>query len=301
MNRRVYLASAFNNGVGGGLSQDFKDAVFTYPDLMESYHYFSAPGKLRKACNAHASGPKKVFLDSGAFSAWSKGAEIDVKEFGLFVIAHQDCIDVASVLDGIGDPVKTQENQKRLEDMGAEVLPCFHYGEPESYLEHYIENYEYITLGGMVPISTPQLHLWLDRIWGQYLTGPDGMPRLRVHGFGLTTMELVLKYPWYSVDSSSWVTASGFGTIMLYLGPGKTSALSISGESPNTKGINRHFDTLSPVERGAITRLVEEAGFHVEQLRNDYLARRMWNIEFYKKLAAEPVHPFFNRQPGLFD
>src|SRR5690606_1202174 len=111
------------------------------------------------------------------------------------------------------DPLKTYQNQWLMEHTGVQPLPCFHFGEDEQYLEHYIDNYEYITLGGMVPHSNRENKLWLDRIWGKYLTNPDGSPKLKVHGFGMTSLPLMRRYPWHSVDSSSWMQIGSMGNI----------------------------------------------------------------------------------------
>lgn len=37
----------------------------------------------------------------------------------------------------------------------------------------------------------------------------------RVHGFGLTSSDLISKYPWYSVDSSNWKYCVSYGSTML--------------------------------------------------------------------------------------
>src|SRR5690606_17671310 len=125
--------------------------------------------------------------DSGAFSAFTKGVEIDIGDYCRFINRHKESFRVASVLDSIGDPKKTFENQKEMERQGTAPLPCFHYGDDEWYLKHYLDNYEYITLGGMVPIDTRSLRVWLDRLWSQFLTDEKGKPRVKVHGFGLTS------------------------------------------------------------------------------------------------------------------
>ena len=83
-----------------------------------------------------------------------------MKEYCRYIQKNEDIIEkvdgmtCASVLDGIGDPLKTYQNQKAMEGMGVVPLPCFHYGEDERYLDYYAANYPYITIGGMVPIST---------------------------------------------------------------------------------------------------------------------------------------------------
>ena len=126
-----------------------------------------------------------MFLDSGAFSAFTLGKVIDLPAYVDYCKRNADIIEFASVLDGIGDPLLTFKNQKAMEKLGVTPLPCFHYGEDERYLEYYIKNYDYITIGGMVPIATPQLFHWLDRIWAKYLVDGARRAKIKVHGFGL--------------------------------------------------------------------------------------------------------------------
>ncbi len=139
---------------------------------------------------------KELFLDSGAFTAWTKGVDIPIEEYCEFV-KEADC-DFYSVLDVIGDDKATFENQKKMEELGTTPVPCFHYGDDWKYLEHYCEKYDFISLGGMVGKSTKDLQPWLDKIFRDY-------PNQKFHGFGMTREKLMERYPWYSVDSSSWI------------------------------------------------------------------------------------------------
>jgi hypothetical protein len=138
-----------------------------------------------------------LFLDSGAFSAFTKGATIDIQEYIAFIKENLDVIETYANLDVIGDPAGTLNNQKIMEASGLKPLPCFHYGEDIDYLEYYLSKYDYLALGGMVPISTGDLIPWLDSLFGEYICGPDGMPRIKIHGFGLTSLKLMMRYPWY--------------------------------------------------------------------------------------------------------
>jgi hypothetical protein len=47
-----------------------------------------------------------------------------------------------------------------------------------------------------------------DEVWHYILSNN---PSLKVHGFGLTNIELMERYPWYSVDSSSFQGCRRFG------------------------------------------------------------------------------------------
>jgi hypothetical protein len=79
-----------------------------------------------------------------------------------------------------------------------------------------LDGYPFIALGGLVGASRKVLQAWLDRMWGKYLTRSDGAPRLKVHGFGLTDFKLMARYPWFSIDSSSWAMAGFFGGCVFY-------------------------------------------------------------------------------------
>lgn len=269
--------------------------------FLESYHYIHRESYVQKIRD---DGPK-VFLDSGAFSAFTKGVDVNIDNYCRYIHQNMDIIEVvdgalcASVLDGIGDPFKTYENQKIMERLGVKPLPCFHYGEPEEYLDYYVENYSYITLGGMVPISTPQLRLWLDRIWERHLTDDHGKPKLKVHGFGLTVLDLMQRYPWYSVDSSSWVQIALNGNILI---PGY-GTLAISSTSPQRKTLNQHYDTLPEPQRQAVKNILLEQGFDAERMRTEYVSRWVYNCWAFTYINSQINHKdsvFKRIQPGLF-
>lgn len=269
-----------------------RDGVKYY---LESYHYIHRQAYVDKI---RADGVK-VFLDSGAFSAFTKGVEVDMRAYCDYIKRNLDIIETvdgalcASVLDGIGDPLQTWQNQMAMEQMGVRPLPCFHYGEDERYLEWYIQNYDYITLGGMVPISTPQLFHWLDRIWEKYLIDGSGRPRIKVHGFGLTAQNLMERYPWYSVDSSSWVQIAANGNILV---PG-LGALSVSENSPAAKQYNRHVDTLPELQREGLVRRVAEQGFEMERLQTEYVSRWTYNCWAFTHINEN----LLNAKPDTFE
>jgi hypothetical protein len=185
-----------------------------------------------------------------------------------------------------------------MEALGVRPLPCFHYGEDERYLEYYVANYPYITIGGMVPISTPQLFHWLDRIWNKYLCDGSGRARLKVHGFGLTSVPLMQEYPWYSVDSSSWVQIGAHGNILY---KGKTIAY--SSQSPNLKNAGQHIDNIPEIQREAIDREIMNQGYDPQRLRDITYSRWAYNAWAYAELGRELTARdprFDNQQPELF-
>lgn len=270
-------------------------------NILESYHYID---KQRYVDKVRKTGDR-VFLDSGAFSAFTKGISVDLKQYCRYIKANEDIIEkvdgilCASVLDGIGDPLKTYQNQLAMEKEGVRPLPCFHYGEDERYLEWYISKYEYITLGGMVPISTGQLFIWLDRLWSKYLTDGSGRPKVRVHGFGLTTPSLMRRYPWYSVDSSSWIRLGFSGNILFRDG----RSFAVSAQSPNRREHQKHFLTISPHERQAVLATLAPYGINLERAATIPYSRWAFNAGMFTIIgedASMEDPKFILEQEGLF-
>ena len=138
-----------------------------------------------------------LFLDSGAFSAFTQGVEIDIYEYCSFIKKNKKYIETYAVLDVIGSAEKTWENQRIMEKAGLSPLPCFHFGEDIKWLKKYVKKYDYMALGGMVPISSKDLKVWLDDLYSNHLCDKDGMPKIKVHGFGMTSLSLMLRFPWY--------------------------------------------------------------------------------------------------------
>lgn len=290
----IYMAAVYTNSYMEGMNRYVKlndrerEIVNSLPHILESWHYVGKQSYVdhMRRCGA------KVFLDSGAFSAFTLGVELSVSEYVDYIARNMDILRVedgnlmASVLDGIGDPHQTYRNQLEMEGLlklkgiDARPLPCFHSGEDERYLEHYVQNYDYITLGGMVGASTQQLMVWLDRMWDRYLTDGSGRPRCKVHGFGITAIPIMEAYPWYSCDSSSWIQSAAFGSIIMPGISAKNPAMpmSVSEKSPSRHDWGQHATTLSQVEVDFVFKTLEDNGFTYERLSQIYESRAAYNL-----------------------
>lgn len=250
--------------------------------------------------------PIDLFLDSGAFSAYTQGVEIDIQEYIEFIREHESVIEAYSNLDVIStDKIgnkqsaeDTLKNQRIMESAGLSPVPVFHYGEPVEYLEQYIADYDYISLGGMVPISTPQLIPWLDELWAEHLTDDKGMPKVKVHGFGLTSLRLMVRYPWYSVDSTSWVVTGRMGSIYVprykngqWIYNEDSWKIVVSNKSPERKSAGKHIDTFPPIQKKIILEYIHSMG-HVlgvsefKKVNPDYVLQE--NERWAEKKPKDP-------------
>lgn len=284
----IYMAAVYTNSYMPGMNRYIKltererEIVEGLPHILESWHYVGKQSYVDHMRNDSA----QIFLDSGAFSAYTLGATLSVEEYCDYIQRNRDIIRVedgtvmASVLDGIGDPLQTYRNQLEMEARGVRPLPCFHAGEDERYLEYYIQNYEYITLGGMVGSSTKQLMVWLDRMWDRYLTDGSGRARVKVHGFGITAVPIMEAYPWYSCDSSSWIQSAAFGGLILpgYSQNNLAMPINVSDKSPSRHDPGQHVATLTQIEQDFILQKLEENGFTYERLSTIYESRAAWNL-----------------------
>jgi hypothetical protein len=218
----------------------------------------------------------ELFLDSGAFSAWTQGVAIDIQEYIQFIKDNLGVIEVYANLDVIGlggkqpnklTAEKTLENQKIMEKAGLKPIPCFHFGEPLSFLEYYVKHYDYLALG-VAGNSGMKLLPWLDECFAKYICDSDGMPKIKIHGFAVTSLRIMIRYPWYSVDSTSWVVTGRMGSIFVpRLKNGKWTydetswKISVSNKSPNQKEAGQHITTMSRMEQKIILDYITEKGY----------------------------------------
>jgi hypothetical protein len=305
----IYMAAVYTNGFmktqkgsHDKLNEFEKTQFEVIPNVLESWHYV---GRQRFVDDMRRNSAQ-VFLDSGAFSAWTLGATLSVEDYCGYINRNRDILRIedgdlmASVLDGIGDPYKTYQNQLEMEWRGVRPLPCFHFGEDERYLEWYIENYSYITIGGMVGKTQQQLTTWLDRIFDRYICDKSGKPRLKVHGFGLTSIPMMENFPWYSCDSSSWIQYAVYGHIF----HPRHGVVTVSEKSPRKHDLGMHITTLTEMEREYIYKVIGDIGFDTERLSSVYESRaafNMWSFqEINRIINVDKSERFAARKQELF-
>ena len=156
-----------------------------------------------------------AFLDSGAFSAFYNNKPISIEDYIAFLTLRKDNFKIYANLDDIKVPEITLQNQTIMEEAGLNPLPCFHYGEDFKFLKHYADNYDYFAIGGLVPYAKDfkRLTNFLDKVF--FFLGPYiQSKKLKLHGFGMGAPRILTKYPFYSADSTSWLSGGTFGTMV---------------------------------------------------------------------------------------
>lgn len=274
---------------------------------LASYWYHGADGNKpsNELVALHQQGIK-LFLDSGAYSAMSKGAQIHLGRYVDFCKQYGDMFEIMASLDVIGDAEKSWKAWHYMVDNGAKnIMPTFHYGEPWEYLDKMATTSHYMALGGLVKVPKPSQLRWLDEAW-ERLTDAQGKPVTKVHGFGLTTVSLMQRYPWYSVDSSSWIQSAAYGQAMLWAADDKTLLRMVfSKDSPSaTNAEGWHYQALCMVANDPRKAVVDAAlvryGITAEEAIGHYSYRMALNAATYQQFETHAPETFQREQQGFF-
>lgn len=185
--------------------------------ILVSYHYHRNTDLA--ALVAELGGDVDLFADSGAYSAATTGATINLADYAAWLRDWAPLWTVQAGLDVIGDHEATAANTTRLHDAGLSVLPTFHLGSPWRVLEALCAEHPYVALGGVaLHAAGAQKHrplmAWLVRC---FQTAAEH--RTVFHGFGLTSAQMVKNLPFYSIDSSSYMFGSRWGLAYLWNAP----------------------------------------------------------------------------------
>lgn len=259
----------------------------------------------------------RFFLDSGAFSAWSRGAEIDLQEYCEFIRANIEHIDVYANLDVLpgqpGQPATAAgreaaaaaswDNFMFMRSEGLDPLPVFHIGEDRKWLDKMLAHgCGYIGLGGLVGVPSAQRQAWLDDVF-DYICDEEGKPRVKTHGFGMTSVPLIFRYPWFSVDSTTWIKITANGAVYVpavvggeFVFDQAPTTIAVSAINPKQGADGRHANSMGPLTRSLLDRWLQECGTTYEEVSGNYYYRALVNVTFFKKVSAEKKVRVFHRE-----
>lgn len=163
-----------------------------------------------------------IFCDSGAFSTWKMGYNINIDDYCNFI--KENNITKYIVLDCIGNAHNTAENQKYMEIKNFNPIPVFHYQSCLDELQKIIDmGYKYICLGGSVGQTRNDKMKFFHNIYSKY-------NNINFHGLGISDIEIIKKFPFSSVDSTTWLIAEKVGKIFDENGKRITPPLEMTSE-----------------------------------------------------------------------
>lgn len=243
-----------------------------------------------------------IMIDSGAYTVWAKGRQlqekmdrakgkqdfhewdrlkrererIEIKIEDYIAFCHEVLKDfpqaVCVNLDVIDEARPSFENWKHMRESGIDALPVWHVvGDPEcKFLRKYLNETNHIGLGAIASMSSSRRKEALDRVWENYLIDSERMPAVKVHGMGITSFPLMLRYPWHSLDSTAWIQSAMYGHAQTpkqrggtYDYGAKPTKIGFSTLCSDKRKKGKHYLTLSPSERARTLRYLKEKEFRL--------------------------------------
>jgi len=201
-------------------------------NILISYAYFKSITDFTR--EARDWWPESIILDSGAFTVWTKDKTINIDRYLEFCDVFKEFkpettnqyivnLDVLPGRFGLR-PTKQEaeesarqgfENMKYIDEKGFNCIPVFHQHEDFKWLEKLTEVKNYIGISPANDVSMKEKLQWLDRVFS-FLKDKIVKDKLKTHGFAVTGYQQLLRYPFYSADSSSWVSGGKWGVLLSF-------------------------------------------------------------------------------------
>jgi len=148
----------------------------------------------------------EIMLDSGAYSAFTKGKNISPLDYVTYIKGNAEYISHYIALDVIGDAEITKRYYEIMRLMGTSPLPVFHYGSPVDYLDWYVDQgCQYIALGATVPVKDKtRVAAWITELNKRH-------PSVVFHLLGSASKKIWGLPGLESCDSAAWILQAVIG------------------------------------------------------------------------------------------
>ena len=256
----------------------------------------------------------KLFIDSGAYSAWSKNKPIDVDDYIKFINENTDKFTLFASVDDIPgelrrkptlweqreSPAKSWHNYLYMREQVKDkdkLLPVFHIGEDFRHLQNMLdatfngEDIPYIGLGGTVGLACTVKEDWYKQCFK--IIQQSSNANVKVHAFGMTNLEILENYPFESADSTTWLMAAINGELCT-----KYGRICVSQQVQHKPS---HYNKLPQLVQQQINEQCVLYGTSIEQCMEDQDSRQLYNINYFKDWADNYKYKGNNRyQKRLF-
>lgn len=232
--------------------------------------------------------PFELMYDSGAFTAWSRGKEVNLDDLIRIydeMIEKYESHSVATWLisldkipgkrgqtaspDEIEEAVRISDRNFEIlkKRYGDRVLPVFHQNESDARLHEVAAMAPYICVS-----PRNDLHEASRRRWSQEVHAK--IPGKKTHGLAATGYAMMTQVPWGSVDSATWVLLAANGAVFRDT---KLRTLHISDQSGALKDYDGHYRNMPPRFQREFAEFVEARGFDILALETNFYDRMIFN------------------------
>lgn len=245
---------------------------------------------------SHPECKSKLFIDSGAYSAHTKGVSVDVDAYIDFMNEIDDCVTIYAQVDTIpgrfGQP-RTEKDIKEAPEKSWQnylymiskakspdkVIPVYHQGEDIKWLKNMLEykfpdghHIQYIGISSAKDQSVQSNFSWLKQVYK--VIAESSNPNVKTHGFGIMVRNFIEQFPFTSSDSTTWIMAGANGNVMTPYG---TVHISDKG-----LGKKDNFFSLPKASQDNLREYFAKFGFTPEELSKDGNARLLYHLRYLK-------------------
>lgn len=154
------------------------------------------------------SGYSDILIDSGAYTAYTKGKEIPLKRYIADCKRYQGKVWQYIQLDKVRNPEVTRKNLKIMVDSGLRPMPVFQMGEKFERMQDLVKINKWICCAGGV--YAPQKWIW--HRYQQAFKASGGLAN--IHALGFLRFPDVFKLPIKSGDSSAYYNGMKYGWLI---------------------------------------------------------------------------------------
>jgi len=232
----------------------------------------------------------RIMVDSGAFTAYTKGVKIDVDDYIKFINEYGGDCEIFVAVDSIPDPKnvtndcgeKTWENylymwERITPEYRHKLVPVFHEAEDFKWLENML-NYVHPD-GSKVAYIGIALSLEANdklRIeWGEKCVNiikNSSNPDVKYHCFGIGVKRVLEHLNPTSTDATSWIKRAAFGSISIDDKPVGISDV----KKELCKG--SHYSERNKAYQEVVEETIKRRGFTIEELATSPYKRQEFNI-----------------------
>lgn len=290
-------------GKGSKNSSDLKRELGCdqlYSQLNERSHIMQDIEYLKEHPNAFC-----LFVDSGAYTAYTQGKEVDVDDYIKLINEIGDYVTIFAQVDKIPQVIGREPTEEELADAPRQswenylymvekvdkkyrdkIMPVFHFEEDTKWLHKMLDytfedghHIKYIGLAVSTVDTAAIRYAWLQMCFDIIEKSPN--PDVMTHAFGCTQLDVLQKFPLTSADSTTWVQAAAYGNIII---DNKVYMIS-------NRRLNQNGNILNSTQhiQEMISKKIEQYGSTLEKCIEDYSERTMVNIKSMKEWADNYV------------
>lgn len=284
--------------------------------LLSMHSAFKGNTKVWTAVSHHpACGMEECMLDSGAFTAFTKGHKVELDDL---IATYDDTMRklnpkiqvwlinldvIPGSFGAVATPTQVDEALDRSDKnfkvlkkrYGARVLPVFHQTEPNSRLKAVVDMNDFVAMGFRQDFAEEhRIRCAEESLEYAHSKG------VLVHGLATTGYKMLSRAPFDTVDSATWLYIAAMGGISYVSEQGTLDSIAVSQESPQQRTLRAHYRTLPHEEQAFILKRITEAGTNLTEVESDLSYRILFNAHQMREWLKNFKRPTIRREQGLF-